>query len=45
MAERTGYILITLIASAVATAKLIASKSPVAVVGTKHILLHAQDHS
>ena len=32
------------IKAAVETAKLIASKSPIAVVGTKHLLLHARDH-
>ncbi|OBZ79633.1 Delta(3,5)-Delta(2,4)-dienoyl-CoA isomerase, mitochondrial [Grifola frondosa] len=31
--------------AALETAKLIASKSPVAVVGTKHLLLHSRDHS
>ncbi|KAG8931415.1 hypothetical protein FRC02_002749 [Tulasnella sp. 418] len=31
--------------AAVATAKLIASKSPMGTVGTKHILLHARDNS
>jgi len=30
---------------ALALAKVIASKSPVAVTGTKHLLLHARDHS
>ncbi|CAG7849472.1 Delta(3,5)-Delta(2,4)-dienoyl-CoA isomerase, mitochondrial; Flags: Precursor [Serendipita indica DSM 11827] len=33
------------VAAAIETAKLIASKSPIAVLGTKHLLLHAQDHS
>lgn len=33
------------LAKAVATADLIASKSPIAVVGTKHIMLHSRDHS
>ena len=32
-------------AAALATARLIASKSPVAVVGTKQALLYARDHS
>jgi len=32
-------------AAALETAKLIASKSPVAVVGTKHLILHARDHT
>ncbi|KAF8596925.1 ClpP/crotonase [Ceratobasidium sp. AG-I] len=31
--------------AALATAKTIASKSPIAAIGTKHILLHARDHS
>ena len=31
-------------AAAIELAKLIASKSPVAVLGTKHLLLHARDH-
>lgn len=30
--------------AALETAKLIASKSPIAVMGTKHIILHARDH-
>ncbi|KLO16260.1 ClpP/crotonase [Schizopora paradoxa] len=33
------------VAAALDTARLIASKSPVAVVGTKQILLHSRDHS
>ncbi|KAJ8483086.1 hypothetical protein ONZ45_g14724 [Pleurotus djamor] len=33
------------VAAALNLAKLIASKSPVAVVGTKHLLLHSRDHS
>ncbi|KAI0638759.1 ClpP/crotonase [Trametes polyzona] len=33
------------VASALELAKLIAEKSPVAVVGTKHLLLHARDHT
>ncbi|WVN90821.1 uncharacterized protein L203_106064 [Cryptococcus depauperatus CBS 7841] len=33
------------IARAIEKAKVIASKSPVAVIGTKHILNHARDHS
>ena len=33
------------IAAALDLAKLIASKSPVAVLGTKHLLNHARDHS
>ncbi|KIJ26565.1 hypothetical protein M422DRAFT_38149 [Sphaerobolus stellatus SS14] len=33
------------IKAALETATIIASKSPVAVVGTKHLLLHARDHS
>ncbi|KAI0696032.1 ClpP/crotonase [Cerioporus squamosus] len=33
------------VAAALETAKLIAEKSPVAVLGTKHLLLHARDHS
>ena len=33
------------IAAALETAKLIASKSPIAVVGTKHLLAHARDHT
>ncbi|KAI8983164.1 ClpP/crotonase [Trametes punicea] len=33
------------LAAALELAKLIAEKSPVAVVGTKHLLLHARDHS
>ncbi|KAI0770920.1 ClpP/crotonase [Trametes elegans] len=33
------------IAAALDVARLIASKSPVAVVGTKHLLLHARDHT
>ena len=33
------------LAAALETAKLIAEKSPVAVVGTKHLLQHARDHS
>jgi len=33
------------VAAALATARIIASKSPVAVVGTKQILLHSRDHS
>ena len=32
------------LAEALKTAKLIASKSPIAVIGTKRILLHARDH-
>ncbi|KAG9090030.1 hypothetical protein FRC06_001245, partial [Ceratobasidium sp. 370] len=31
--------------AALATAKAIASKSPIATVGTKRVLLHARDHS
>jgi len=31
-------------AAALELAKFIASKSPVAVLGTKHLLLHARDH-
>jgi len=31
--------------AALETAKLIASKSPIGVLGTKHLLLHARDHS
>ncbi|KAI0917724.1 hypothetical protein AcW1_000007 [Taiwanofungus camphoratus] len=31
--------------AAIETAKIIASKSPVAILGTKHLLLHARDHS
>lgn len=30
--------------SALETAALIASKSPIAILGTKHLLLHARDH-
>ncbi|KAI0653813.1 ClpP/crotonase [Cubamyces menziesii] len=33
------------VAAALEVAKLIAAKSPVAVAGTKHLLLHARDHS
>lgn len=33
------------IAAALETAEKISHKSPIAVVGTKHIILHAQDHS
>ncbi|GJJ08999.1 hypothetical protein Clacol_003220 [Clathrus columnatus] len=33
------------IAAALETAQLIATKSPVAVVGTKHLLLHSRDHN
>jgi len=33
------------VAAALETAKLIAAKSPIAVVGTKHLLLHSRDHS
>ncbi|KAI9062279.1 ClpP/crotonase [Trametes sanguinea] len=33
------------VAAALELAKLIAEKSPVAVAGTKHLLLHARDHS
>jgi len=33
------------VAAALETAKLIASKSPIAVVGTKHLLAHARDHT
>jgi len=33
------------LAAALETAKAIASKSPVAVLGTKHLLLHARDHT
>ncbi|KAG8819900.1 hypothetical protein FRC19_009423 [Serendipita sp. 401] len=33
------------VATALETAKVIAAKSPIAVIGTKHLLLHAQDHS
>ncbi|RPD64746.1 ClpP/crotonase [Lentinus tigrinus ALCF2SS1-6] len=33
------------VAAALETAKLIAEKSPIAVLGTKHLLLHARDHS
>ncbi|KAF8519165.1 ClpP/crotonase [Gautieria morchelliformis] len=33
------------ISAALETAALIASKSPIAVTGTKHLLLHARDHS
>jgi delta(3,5)-delta(2,4)-dienoyl-CoA isomerase len=32
-------------AAALETAKIIASKSPIAVLGTKHLLLHAQDNT
>ena len=32
-------------AAALETAKLVAEKSPVAVVGTKRLLLHSRDHS
>lgn len=32
------------VAAALETAKLIATKSPVAVIGTKHLLLHSRDH-
>lgn len=30
--------------AALDTAKLIASKSPIAVIGIKHLLLHSRDH-
>jgi len=33
------------ITAALQTARTIASKSPIAVVGTKHVMLHARDHS
>jgi len=33
------------LAKAMVTANLIASKSPIAVIGTKHLLLHSRDHS
>ncbi|TFK89848.1 ClpP/crotonase [Polyporus arcularius HHB13444] len=33
------------VAAALETAKLIAEKSPIAVLGTKHLLQHARDHS
>lgn len=33
------------IRAALETATVIASKSPIAVLGTKHLLLHARDHS
>jgi len=33
------------LAKAMATADLIAFKSPIAVIGTKHLLLHSRDHS
>ena len=33
------------VAAALETAKLIAEKSPIAVLGTKRILLHARDHT
>ncbi len=33
------------VAAALETAKLIAEKSPIAVLGTKHLLHHARDHS
>ncbi|KAG8995748.1 hypothetical protein FRB94_008775 [Tulasnella sp. JGI-2019a] len=33
------------LAAAIGTAKLIASKSPIATLGTKHLLLHARDHT
>ncbi|KAG8880370.1 hypothetical protein FRB97_000907 [Tulasnella sp. 331] len=33
------------LAAAIDTAKLIASKSPIATIGTKHLLLHARDHT
>ena len=32
------------VAAALELAKLVAEKSPVAVLGTKHLLLHARDH-
>jgi len=33
------------VAAALQTAKLIATKSPIAVMGTKHLLLHSRDHT
>jgi enoyl-CoA hydratase/carnithine racemase len=35
----------SLVAVALETAEKISQKSPIAVMGTKHIILHAQDHS
>ena len=50
-AERLGFVSKVVkggrdevIGAALETAALIATKSPIAVIGTKHLLLHARDH-
>lgn len=43
-AEKREEADVELLAKAMETAKLISSKSTVAVIGTKHLILHSRDH-